>query len=57
MDTEILHVSFTKFLEASKNLAIDLEFRTKVSVARGRLLPLQIGQFVQIQVCPKTIKK
>ena len=49
MDTEILREFFSKFIEASETLAIDAEFRGKVMAARDQLLPLQIGQFGQIQ--------
>jgi alpha-L-fucosidase 2 len=57
MDSEILREFFGKFIEASETLAIDAEFRAKVIAARDQLVPLQIGQFGQIQEWPEDYKE
>jgi alpha-L-fucosidase 2 len=53
MDTEILQALFGRVIEASEVLGIDPEFRAKVAAARGKLVPLRIGRFGQIQEWPE----
>ncbi len=55
MDTEILEALFGRVLEAGKILGGDVEFQSKVSKARGQLLPLRIGRFGQIQEWPEDL--
>ena len=53
MDTEILQELFSRVIEASQVLGIDPEFRARVAEARGKLVPLRIGRFGQIQEWPE----
>ena len=55
MDTEILEALFGRVLEAGKILGGDTEFLSKVSKARGQLLPLRVGRFGQIQEWPEDL--
>jgi alpha-L-fucosidase 2 len=57
MDTEILNEFFDAFLRASETLDIDPAFRARVRSAKDRLLPLQIGQYGQIQEWPEDYKE
>jgi alpha-L-fucosidase 2 len=49
MDLEILWDLFTHCIEASRILGVDEEFRARLETARGRLAPLQIGKYGQLQ--------
>jgi len=49
MDLEIIWDLFTHCLEAGELLATDQEFRERLTAARSRLRPLQIGQHGQLQ--------
>jgi alpha-L-fucosidase 2 len=49
MDTEIAHALFGRVMEAGEILGVDEAFRTRVSRARAKLPPLQIGKHGQLQ--------
>lgn len=49
MDTQIIRDLFDACAEASVLLGIDTEFRAKVTAARARLAPMQIGHLGQLQ--------
>jgi alpha-L-fucosidase 2 len=49
MDTEIAYALFSRLIEASKLLNVDVEFRKKLEATRGRLTPLKIGRHGQLQ--------
>ncbi len=49
MDTSLIRELFTRCIEAALILDVDDEFRRALEQARSRLLPLQIGQFGQLQ--------
>jgi alpha-L-fucosidase 2 len=49
MDTQILHDLFGNCIRASEILGVDKEFAAKVSAARDRLPPMQIGSKGQLQ--------
>jgi alpha-L-fucosidase 2 len=49
MAQEIVYDVFTNVIRAGEILEIEPEFRAKVSTARERLAPLQIGKYGQIQ--------
>jgi alpha-L-fucosidase 2 len=49
MDLSLIYDLFTNCLEASEQLGIDAEFRERLTEARNRLLPLQIGKYGQLQ--------
>ncbi len=49
MDTEIADALFGRVIQASEILGVDSEFRAHVAAARGRLPPLEIGKFGQLQ--------
>jgi alpha-L-fucosidase 2 len=53
MDTEILQAFFGRFIEASKTLNIEPDFRAKVEAAKAKLIPLKIGKWGQIQEWPE----
>jgi alpha-L-fucosidase 2 len=44
MDTEITRALFTRVIAASEVLGVDAEFRQRVTAARGKLLPFQVGK-------------
>jgi alpha-L-fucosidase 2 len=48
-DVQIVHNLFTDYLAASKRLNADETFRKEVTDLRGRLLPIKIGRWGQIQ--------
>lgn len=49
MDLEITHALFTHCIEASETLGVDADFRAKLTAARAKLAPLQIGKHGQLQ--------
>ena len=49
MDTEIAHALFSRTIQASEILGVDSDFRSRVQEARGKLPPLKIGKFGQLQ--------
>lgn len=49
MDLSLIWDLFTSCMEAAGILQTDEEFRTEIEEARGRLLPLQIGKYGQLQ--------
>ena len=49
MDTEIAYALFGRTIQASEILGVDSEFRSRVQEARGKLPPLKIGRFGQLQ--------
>ena len=49
MDTQITHALFSRLIEASELLGVDMEFRRKVYAARDRLPPMKIGKHGQLQ--------
>ncbi|MGH9720909.1 MAG: glycoside hydrolase family 95 protein [Bryobacteraceae bacterium] len=49
MDTQIAHALFSRVMESSEILGVDVEFRKKVASARDRLLPPKIGKHGQLQ--------
>ena len=49
MDMQILHDLFDSCAKASAMLGMDAEFRDKVTAARARLAPMQIGHLGQLQ--------
>lgn len=49
MDLEILYDLFTHCIQASEILGIDSDFRAKLETTRGKLAPLQIGKYGQLQ--------
>ena len=48
-DQQLAHDLFTNFIEASKDLGVDADFRAKVENLRSRLLGPQIGKWGQLQ--------
>ena len=48
-DQEIVYDLFTNYIEASKELGIDTDFRNKIEDMRARLLPLKVGKWGQLQ--------
>jgi alpha-L-fucosidase 2 len=49
MDREIAFALFSRVIEASRTLGVDPDFRARVAAARGKLPPLAIGKYGQIQ--------
>ena len=49
MDTEITSALFTRVMQASEILGVDVSFRKRISAARDRLPPLKIGKHGQLQ--------
>ncbi|MEQ1762302.1 MAG: glycoside hydrolase family 95 protein [Pyrinomonadaceae bacterium] len=49
MDTQIAHALFSRVIEASKVLNIDVDFRNSLNIARKRLPPMKIGKHGQLQ--------
>ena len=49
MDMQILRDLFDQCIKAAETLNVDQEFRAKVSAARARLAPMQIGKSGQLQ--------
>ncbi len=49
MDTQITHALFSRLIDASELLGVDMEFRHKISAARARLPPMKIGKHGQLQ--------
>jgi alpha-L-fucosidase 2 len=49
MAQEIIYDLFTNLIRASEILAVEPQFRAKLSATRDRLAPLQIGKYGQIQ--------
>jgi alpha-L-fucosidase 2 len=49
MAQEIIHDLFTNLIRASEILGIDAAYRQRLTATRGRLAPLQIGRYGQIQ--------
>ena len=48
-DQEIVYDLFTNYIEASKELGVDADYRKKVADMRSHLLPLKIGRWGQLQ--------
>jgi len=48
-DVQLVHSLFGDFLNASRRLDRDAAFRTEVADMRGRLVPLKIGRWGQLQ--------
>ena len=49
MDTQIAHALFTRVIESSKVLNVDVDFRNRCATARDRLPPMKIGKHGQLQ--------
>ena len=49
MDTQIAHALFTRVIESSKVLNVDVDFRNRCAAARDRLPPMKIGKHGQLQ--------
>jgi alpha-L-fucosidase 2 len=49
MDTQIAHALFTRVIEASKLLGIDVDFRNRLAAARDQLPRMKIGKHGQLQ--------
>lgn len=49
MDMALIRELFTNCIESSKELGIDSDFATRLSSARDRLIPYQIGRWGQLQ--------
>ncbi len=54
-EQQLVYDLFTNYIEASKILGVDAEFRGKVESMRGRLLGPQIGKWGQLQEWAKDI--
>ena len=49
MDTQIAHALFTRVIDSSKLLGLDVDFRDRCAAARDRLPPMKIGKHGQLQ--------
>jgi len=49
MDNQLVFDIFSEVIAASKILNVDKDFAAKLKAARGRLPPMQIGQYSQLQ--------
>jgi len=48
-DQEIVYDLFTNYIEASKELGVDADYRKKIEDMRAHLLPLKVGKWSQLQ--------